>query len=61
MNKVTMDRAKEEAKRFLKAISEMEQRFDADENAWFGCVESGRLRRSSMDLSRALTDLRRPG
>ena len=48
-----------EAKRFLDRARKMKA-FDG--NRWFtnGPVDAGRLRRSSLDLTRALADLRRP-
>jgi hypothetical protein len=61
MNLPAMERAETEARRFLTAVVEMKIKLKDDEMAWFGCQESGRLRRSSMDLTRALANLRRPG
>jgi hypothetical protein len=54
-----MEKAKREAYRFLEAVTKMEGKVDADKHAWYGCSESGQLKRSSMDLSRALIDLRK--
>ena len=61
MNMINMKRAKETAKRFLDRVAEMEIKLSENEMAWFGCPESGALRRSSMDLTRALSALRRAG
>lgn len=59
MDVVKMEKAKREAYRFLEAVTKMEGKVDADKHAWYGCSESGQLKRSSMDLSRALIDLRK--
>jgi hypothetical protein len=61
MNKPAMDCAKQKAKELLIRVGEMELKLRKDENAWFGCPESGALRRASLDLTRALARLRRPG
>lgn len=59
--------AREVAKRFIAACERIEDR-DAKEkasgsqypcNPYSGSVESGALRRASLDLTRALADLRR--
>lgn len=61
MNEVTMNRAKAEAKRFLDRVAEMEIQLKDRNLPWYGCPESGALRRASLDLTRALANLRRPG
>lgn len=61
MNDISLARAKETAKRFLVAVSEMEQVREENEMAYYGCPQSGSLRRVSMDLTRDLAKLRRPG
>jgi hypothetical protein len=61
MNMVSIDRAKKRVKEFLDRVAEMEIKFEEDETAFYGCRESAALRRSSMDLTRALADLRRAG
>ena len=60
MNKETLKIAKMEAKKFLKLAKEMEDRV-LDEDFTFSTptVESGALRRCSMDLTRALAQLRK--
>jgi len=50
-----------EAKRFIAAAKALdERRAKRDIYDFQGCRESGALRRSSLDLTRALADLRRP-
>lgn len=53
--------AKEEAQRFLKKAEEVERRFYKEGHRMFlcGCAETGALRRSSLDLSRALSMMRK--
>lgn len=50
-----------EAERFLTAAKALMARRKKDEwlSDWQGCRESGACRRASMDLTRALADLRR--
>ncbi len=53
--------AKAEAKRFLSAVKALEERRALNDIYDFqGCRESGACRRASLDLTRALADLRRP-
>ena len=60
--------AEQEAKRFLKRLKEVKQSFsnkDAfsknTDYKWIrGCKETGALKRSSMDLTRALAKMRNP-
>lgn len=48
-----------EAKRFIKAAEAAQKRISADElAAMTGCKETAAAKRASMDLSRALADLR---
>lgn len=54
-----MQRASKEALRFLDAVRQMQAASIRDANAWYGSRESGALRRASLDLTRALADLRR--
>lgn len=61
MNKITLEKAKGEAKRFLVAVAEMEIKLEDDDYAFHGCPESSALKRASMDLTRALSKLRSPG
>lgn len=64
MNAQTMARAKREANRFLDAIAAVDlaaakMQRDPMANPFFGSRETGALRRASMDLTRALAELRR--
>ena len=60
MNIDTLKTAKAEAKRFLEKVKELEVRVKKDGHfAWYGCAESGAVRRASMDLSRSLSALRK--
>ena len=52
--------AKTEAKRFLDRIAAWEKRCKDDPTMKYGTKESGAVTRASLDLSRALADLRRP-
>jgi hypothetical protein len=52
--------AEAEAKRFLKRVKEYKERIKADKYAIYGSREGGALKRSSLDLSRSLADMRRP-
>lgn len=56
-------KAEKEAKRFLESIKKLRER--TKENKYFvrhgyitGCAETGAVKRASMDLTRALADLR---
>lgn len=50
----------EEAKRFLsRAKALQDRRAKKDLYDWQGCKESGAVRRASLDLTRALSDLRK--
>mgnify|MGYP001581689419 CR=1 FL=1 len=61
MNDTSLKKAESEAKRFLKAASDWRAATKGDAYPFLcGCKESGALRRCSMDLTRALADLRRP-
>jgi len=48
-----------EARRFLKACDALNDRLSREEII-SGCKEAAAVRRASMDLSRALADLRKP-
>jgi len=61
MNIIGVRRAKVEAKRFLDRLAEVELKHSEDDMAFHGCRETAALRRASMDLTKALADLRRPG
>ena len=59
MNRSSMMKAKAEAKRFLAAVKAVE---DEPEHKSYLCASkfTGAMRRASMDLTRALADLRKP-
>lgn len=66
MNANSMARAKREANRFLDAVAAVEAtEADMRKKGFMGCNvfqgsrETGALRRASMDLTRALAELRR--
>jgi len=59
MTKQTLLRAREEARRFLAKGDTFLERAKDDEYAYMGCRESGAVKRASLDLTRALADLRR--
>ena len=63
MNTKTINAARAEAKRFLRALDEMQHAAQIEGNSYvtYGSKHSGAVRRASMDLTRALADLRRPG
>ena len=60
-----MDRIKKidvaifEAERFIARAKACKKKLKRDNYSHQGCAESGAMKRSSMDLSRALVDLRR--
>lgn len=56
MNRAKLNAAVAEAERFIKRA----KAWDARAIEWKGTKEGGALRRASMDLTRALADLRRP-
>lgn len=70
MNIEKLEIAVEEAERFLEKCKKLGVRIAEERrhkeiykyslNPFSGCIESGAVRRSSMDLSRALADLRKP-
>lgn len=62
MNISTVNAAVVEAKRFLKA-AEAFKKAEAEKKAgyYMNPKESGAVRRSSMDLTRALAEMRKPG
>ena len=45
---------------FLRAAKAYVDRKANDKDAEFGCKESGALRRASLDLTRALAEMRKP-
>jgi hypothetical protein len=62
MNRGTLQFAIEEARRFLRLAKELDADAKRDE-FYFGVASkrNGAVKRASMDLSRALSNLRRPG
>ena len=59
MNERTLNEAISEAERFLKKASLLKEVIVKDANwDFFGCKESAAVKRSSMDLTRVLADLR---
>jgi hypothetical protein len=51
---------KAEAERFIKRCDDVEERLEQNGiDFLYGCKETGALRRSSLDLTRSLADLRR--
>ncbi len=49
-----------EARRFLVAANTAKNRLEADKMACLGCKETAACKRASMDLTRALAELRKP-
>ena len=67
MKRLALVIAVDEAKRFIAKAEdyfdrEKDERGDRKDNqyALYGCKESGAVKRSSLDLSRALANMRRP-
>ena len=60
MKRDTVDHAVNEARRFLKAVEDLHKR-ESGEYYYNSPRESGSVKRASMDLTRALADLRRRG
>jgi hypothetical protein len=60
MNKHTIEVAVAEAKRFLERVNAL-QAVNKSNNEWEPLKERGAVRRASMDLTRALAELRKPG
>lgn len=65
MNKNTLITAVTEAHRFLARAEELQQKYDelqgSLQDPFLGSKESGAVRRASMDLTRALAELRKYG
>lgn len=59
MNKANLNLAANKARTFLNAVAAMRERLVRDTGALLGSRESGALRRASMELSRALAELRK--
>lgn len=60
MNIELIKTAEAEAKRFLERAAEARKRLNIDSYAKYGCRETGAVKRASLDLSRALADMRKP-
>lgn len=65
MKRYTIADAKEAAERFIAAVEALEAREQADDQfrrflGMTGFRETAAVRRASMDLTRALTDMRKP-
>lgn len=58
-----MEKAEAAAREFLARVEAMRARIESDGNrVWLcGSTESGALRRQSLELTRALAEMRRPG
>ena len=62
MNKLKVEAAKKEMIRFENRLYDWEKAVKENgSNSWTMPKEYGALRRASMDLTRALADMRRPG
>lgn len=62
MNKASVEAAKKEMIRFENKLCDWEKaNEEKGERGWMLPKESGALRRASMDLTRALAEMRRPG
>ena len=60
MDDITIKEAMKEAKEFIeRAKAVLERRKIEGKAVYFGCKETGALRRKSMDLTRALARLRK--
>lgn len=60
MDLYTIQRADEECDRFANAVGDLLRKIKTEKIDWKrGCRETAAVRRASMDLSRALADLRR--
>ena len=65
MRRTAVDEARAAAKRFIAALDLLETRLANDPHArtrweYTGLRETGAVKRASLDLTRALADLRRP-
>jgi len=54
----TVARVREEIDRYRRADKALQDRIFNNDKALYGCIESAALKRASLDLSRALTQLR---
>jgi hypothetical protein len=63
MNCKTLESAKIEAVRFINKVALLESAIERESKEQYACntpKESGAVRRASMDLTRALAELRKP-
>lgn len=60
MNRRTLDKAMSEAKNFLVHAGAVRAMMNEKEAFFVGSKHSGAVKRASMDLTRALADMRRP-
>lgn len=60
MTKKTLKIARQRAKQFIERVKTLEDKIEEDRHALQGCTESGAVKRASMDLTRALAELRKP-
>jgi len=60
MTKKTLKIAKREARRFLERVLTLEDRVAEEGFAIYGCKELLAVERASMDLTRALAEMRKP-
>lgn len=60
MNINTVIEAEKQAKEFLRRAKTLKDRAKDDKFAWYGCKESGSVKRQSLELSNALIELRKP-
>ena len=58
MNIEQVIKAEYEANRFLERLRDVKKKYKDDKMLFYGSKETGALKRSSMDLSRVLTQLR---
>lgn len=62
MNQIGVKKAISEAERFVAAARKYLLAEQAKKESWYGVPkESGACRRASMDLTRALSEMRKPG
>ncbi len=60
MNKTKLETAMYEARRFLQKATALHELKTHSGQYYYASKESGALKRASMDLTRALADLRKP-
>jgi hypothetical protein len=59
MNNDSLQKAINEAKRFLQMAKLFQERAKTDKYAFFGTKEGGAVRRASLDLTRSLAEMRK--